>query len=480
MLQTTLAGDAILINNASKPIKVKQEPAKPTKREGVVYINPATGQLFEEPLLTCEYISELSQSNVYARGVLNKLLWLIFTGEPDIEIKDPSGQVVPPGTPAKPSVYNDVMNMLDAPDVDMWCRMQDALCDSFWWGNCILNPVWEYVGNIYTLISLARLAPESFTGEPDEGEIYNPLLKGITLLKGKPTYYFIDDEGNSKKLSNYHSIQPPQSTKLGGSPMVQPLLLTIAYLNQAWTAMGQTMNRAGAPSMWLRVTDGDEDTFTYLREVLKNWGKNTSFPLPENVEILDPHITEPQNTQEAIKLLQNLLIDYFSPVSLLNAGDSGAAFDSSAQKSALIMAFIQGMHKWLEDGFEKLLQTYLIANKYVGYSIRITLPMPETDTTESDQAWVTILANAQTVVVDENEIRRFIPGVDQLDDAGIAALRERQATPQPVVSPPAELVANATALPTATEQSAYEALSRKADSVKQAVIDDLRKQGFAI
>lgn len=469
-------GKPILIKNAAV---TKLETFKPTRKEGITWINPNTGDIFEEPLLTCEYISELSQSNIYARGVLNKLIWLVFTGEPEITIRDPAGNVIPAGTPGSPTVYNDIKNMLDAPGVDLWNAMQQAFSDAFWWGSCILNPVWEYVGNRYTLTNLNRLAPESFCHEPGEGEVYNPLLKGITLIKGSPVYYYLDDEGTSKILQNPFTIVAPQSVKLGGNPMVQPLLLTLGYLNQAWKAVSQTINRAGAPSMWLRVTDGDEDTFTYLKEVLRNWGKNTSFPLPENVEILDPHITEPQNTAEAIRMLQNLLIDYFSPVSLLQAGENGGIFDNSDSKTSLVMAFIQGMHAWIEDAFEKLLQTYLIANKYEGYSARITLPMPEIDKTEADQKWVSILSTSPVPIVNTNELRRFVPGCDELDEAGLSALRAemQQATP----NQPTPMVTNALTVDAERyEIDGYERLRKAADKTRDQVIAELRDHGFAV
>lgn len=469
-------GKPTLIKNAAV---TKLETFKPTRKEGITWINPNTGQVFEEPSLTSEYISEISQSNIYARGVLNKLIWLVFTGEPTIEIRDPAGAVVPAGTPGKPTVYNDIKTMLDAPGVDIWNAMQQAFSDSFWWGNCILNPVWEYVGNIYTLTALNRLAPESFCYEPGAGEVYNPLLKGITLIKGSPVYYYQDDEGASKILQTPFTIQAPQSVKLGGNPMVQPLLRTIAYLNQAWTAVSQTINRAGAPSMWLRVTDGDEDTFTYLKEVLRNWGKNTSFPLPENVEILDPHITEPQNTAEAIRMLQNLLIDYFSPVSLLQAGENGGIFDNSDSKTALVMAFIQGMHSWIEDAFERLLQTYLIANRYDGYSVRITLPMPEIDKTEADQRWVEILSASPHPIVNTNELRRFVPGCDELDDAGLAALKAEMGGASVQQDQP--MVTNALTVDAEQyELDGYERLRKAADKTKEKVIEELRAHGFSV
>lgn len=477
MLQKTLTDGVILINNASKPTgKQKPEPIefKPTSKQGVVFVSPG-GQIFNEPKLTLEYISELSQSNIYARSVLNKLLWLVFTGEPDIEVKDPAGEIVPAGTPGKPTIYNDLKQMMEAPGVDLWGNMQWALIDSYWWGNCILNPVWQYVGNVYTLTELTRLAPESFCYEPPEGEVYNPLLKGITLKNGKPVYYYQDDEGNSKELKNYHSIQPPHSMKLGGSPMIQPLILAIAYLNQAWTAVSQTTNRAGAPSLFLRVTDGDDDTLAYCREVLRNWGKNTSFPLPENVEIVDPHIKEPANTAEAIRMLQNLLIDYFSPVSLLQSGEGGGIFDNSSEKVALILAFIQGMHSWLEDAFEKLLQVYLIANRYDGYSVRIKLPLPDIDRTESNQRWVEVLANAKTAVVDENEIRRFIPNVEELDEAGIARLRAMNAVQETPLEP---LVTNMATLQTPTEQEGYDEIHKALNNARKDIMAQLQEAGY--
>jgi len=261
--------------------------------------------------------------------------------------------------------------------------------------------------------------------------------------------------------------------------MIQPLILPLAYLNQAWTAVSQTTNRAGAPSLFLRVTDGDEDTIAYCREVLRNWGKNTSFPLPENVEIVDPHIKEPANTAEAIRMLQNLLIDYFSPVSLIQSGERGGIFDNSTEKVTLIMAFIKGMHSWLEDAFEKLLQTYLIANRYDGYSIRITLPLPDIDRTEANQRWVEVLANAKVPIVNTNELRRFVPNVEELDDAGLAALRAEMMASVPV-SPESgkELIGNMIDMPTKTEQDGYNEIHKAICKTKTSILDKLREAGY--
>ena len=264
--------------------------------------------------------------------------------------------------------------------------------------------------------------------------------------------------------------------------MIQPLLLTIGYLTQAWTAVSQTTNRAGAPSLFLRITDGDEDTFKYCREMLRNWGKNTSFPLPENVEIVDPHITEPQNTHDAIRLLQNLLIDYYSPVSMLQGSEnSSCLFDNSGEKAALIMAFIKGMHTWLEDAFEKLLQVYLTANRYEGYSLRIKLPLPDIDKTEQDQRWVELLTNSPKPIAFTNEIRRFLPNADELDDEGLARLKaehelmQTQAA-QPIVQQ--EIVGNATADITETEQEAITDIKNSVQSVRESVMSKLKEAGY--
>lgn len=138
------------------------------------------------------------------------------------------------------------------------------------------------------------------------------------------------------------------------------------------------------------------------------------------------------------------------------------------------------MHSWLEDAFEKLLQVYLIANRYDGYSVRIKLPLPDIDRTEANQRWVEVLANAKIPIVNTNELRRFIPDVEELDEAGLAALKEEMAVTPAItpMQPEQSMVQNMAVLPTKTEQDGYEEIHKALNKTRSDIMAQLQEAGY--
>ena len=188
--------------------------------------------------------------------------------------------------------------------------------------------------------------------------------------------------------------------------------------------------------MFIKVTGGTDDDIAYANTILENYGKNTAFQLRENMEIIVPGFPEPRTPLEAIDALGRLLIDHFSPANFVQ--NPNATLSSTDKGSTSMMtSFVRGIHTWLEDTFEYLLQTALDANGYDGYTVVITLPEPEQDRTETNLQIVTV--GDQTRAMSLNEKRELL-GLPPADEETLDAIqteyssREAPATNNPFVT----------------------------------------------
>jgi hypothetical protein len=412
------------VHNAAgpAPIQLKKKILLPKKAkdgtyDGVRYVT-TSGLVFVQPNYNTDTIKAYSKQ-YYGAALASKLQNLLFTGDFKILVKDAAGEEDPE--------ISQLMQAM-AYNVGLWGEMRSAFVDVCWWGLYVSNPVWAWVDNTYTLVDLVRLPPESFSDAPP-GTLYtySELLQGVILNEtdGTPGYYQTIN-GVSKQITNVFAIRNPYCQELAGEPLFRPLFPVFTYLKFSWESTMQAINRIGAPILFIKVNGGDADDITYADTVLKNWGKNMAFQLRENMELINPGLSEPRTPMEAIGELTKMVIDYFSPATLIQ--NTNATLSSSdAGSSALLSSFIRGVHSWIEDGFESLLQTYLTANGYEGYTTTIELMPPEADRTDTNIRIAQ--AGDQVRALKLNEKRELL-GLPPLPDEEIAALQgEYQSTP---------------------------------------------------
>ena len=412
----------------------EQKKAAPTKESGTVFIS-STGDQYTAPDITADLIEEYKE-NYYIKSVLQTQKALLFTEPAIITVTDADGN-------QDEDVERDITEMCAVQEVDINTKMQLGWEDGFCYGPNLVNPVWEYVGNIYTLLKLRHLPASSFDTDPLDGsfEIYSQLLRGITLSKdGEIKYYQASDSLNTPvPLENVTMIRDPVSSKLTGESMVVPLVGIIGMLKYTWDTQMQQVNRTGAKIIFLKLTDPEEASTAnggvgdveHANNILAKWGKDCAFALRGNMELIDPGIKDDSNNLEIIDALNQMIIDFNSPINVLQSGNDGARLGGNdTERGKLIQKWIKSRLSWLDAGYSRLLQPYLDANGYDGYTVKVATPVPDVDTAEIDLKRVDAGVSSKTL--GPNEIRVLL-GRPEATDEELLAIEDFYTRQSPTV-----------------------------------------------
>jgi hypothetical protein len=234
-------------------------------------------------------------------------------------------------------------------------------------------------------------------------------------------------------------------------------------LKFVWDTQMQQSNRTGAKILFIKVTDpqpaseanGNISDVEWANEIIENWGKNTAYQLRGNMELIDPGIKDDSNNLDVINALSNMLIDYITPTSYITSNSENRLGGSDKQREELILKYIQGVHSWIENAFEELLNKYLVANGYDGYRCYVEIPAPSVDNSQLllDQA----RTGFDTQSLSKNEIRKRL-GAEELDDEGIESLlKEYESVQTPLMFSNAETLTDTRDTEVPIEETTIEA-----------------------
>ena len=405
----------------------QKKAAKATKEEGIVYVSSFGAYTQSTGVIDAQKLQDY-KDNVWCCGLAQKQKNLIFTDKFTIEVLDSKGT-------ADEDLEQRIINMCEK--VRLWAKMQLGYKDGiFWYGSAIYNPVWGYEGSEYVLQDLRYLPAYTFRNAgSSQQQTYSEILQGITLDDKKQLEFWqTDDLGQIQQLKteNLFWIKDPSTAALAGESIILPLIPVIEMLKFAWQTEMQYMNRVGAPIIFIEFKkdqppraaseslDGVGD-LEYAQGLLQNWGKDTAFLLRDNMAVVGLNIKNISDNREVIELLNNMLIDYMSPSSFISQGEGALFGGSKKQQEELFYKFIQGIHTWLEDQFERLLQVYLDKNDYEGYIINMHIPSPSIDRSEIMLKQADIGFKSQSLL--KNELRKRL-GEEALDEEGLVVLKE--------------------------------------------------------
>jgi hypothetical protein len=422
--------------NRKKPAPTTTQMDGKTE-EGVVYLSSIPYGDRRTTKVTADKLVKYAK-NVYGAGVTHKQRNLIFQEKYKIRVLDPNQE-------SDTDLENRLTLMCDQKDVRMWPALQLAWYDAFWFGMSFFNPVWGYEGNEYVLQKLRHLPPESFGMQPyGRAVLYSEILKGVVINPTDQTVEYwqtlnpmdisqmpseISPKMLQKKLENIFTVKDPVSSELAGSPTIIPIIPLLTMLDFSWQSQVQKVNRIGAPLMFLKIINPQGDDIRYGQAFLNNWGKSTGMQLRPNMEIVVPDLKDNSSALQTIEALNMMIIDYFSPTSMLNSSSGANPLSgSSAAEQELLYSYIRGIHSWISEAFEQLLQVYLDANAYEGYRVHIDIPSPSID--KSDLWLKQADLGAKYGFMTTNELRDFME-LPELDDAGLEGLRADVGVRQP-------------------------------------------------
>jgi hypothetical protein len=400
------------------------------QKQGVTYVTH-TGT-YNSPELCAETIADYSQTNIFYNKVKNSQRHLIFPKPPEITVTDVDGEV-------DEELSARLKQISSSKEVNLWAQMQTAWGDVFDYGASLKNPVWGYQGNEYLLKELRHLPAQSFGTIPTAdllvaGEILEGI--GVDRITGELRYFQEDYNGQTKEVRNVFMVKDPLSQHVAGTPISYPILPILGAIKFSLNAQMQKVNRIGAPVPWVKINEpqpanqqngyvSDEE---YAQMFLQNASKDVSMPLRDNMELVDPYQGESGSAMETLEFLNKLVADYWSPSSLISK-DGTLLGGSSASEMGLLMRYVSSVHEWLENAFEELLQPYLDANGYEGYSIDIEIPEPEIDTSELDRQRAETAGQNCPGGIRANEFRAWLglPEDENLEGMYLSDLQPQQA-----------------------------------------------------
>lgn len=366
----------------------KQQRTEDRPAEGVVWVS-STGGVWKETDVTVDKLRKYAD-NIYGDGISDKQMSLTFPGKAKVEVLDESNEKDPELTTEAEAIAKRIK--LDA-------RIRQAYYDNFWYGCGIFNPVFEWVENEYVWQEINYRPAWSFCNAPQKQyKAISSLLHGIILNQDDEVEYWQTQSDTSTtpiQLKNIITVQNPVISDLGGRPIIKSSVPVIVMLDYLWNAQMQRGRRVGSPLLFIKIIEaktaaqrgGKLSDVEYAKLFLRKWGKDTGFTLRDNMELVDPHITDKADNLATIKALNEMITQRFSPSSWISisenrlGGSDTAGFD-------LLSAYISGIHAWLEEPFENLYQIWLDENGYVGYHVDITLPLLQQDKTEQNIAKV--------------------------------------------------------------------------------------------
>jgi hypothetical protein len=405
--------------------------ASKSAKQGVVYVTHSG--TYTTPELSAEKIADYSYSNNFYNKVKNEQRNLLFSDPPTITVYDENGEAAEDET-------TRLREMCLSKSVNLWAKIQMGWGSVFDYGAGIFNPIWGYQENEYILKELRHLPAESFGAIPTADLVVaGDILEGIGVDRsGKVRFFQEDYNGQVKELTNIWMLKDPLSSYVAGRPISLPILPIIGAIKFSLNSQMQKVNRIGAPVPWVKINDpqpaaqgngyvSDEE---YAQMFLQNASKDVTMPLRDNMEIVDPYQNESGSALETLDFLTKLIADYWSPASLISK-DGTMIGGSSASEMGLLLRYVSSVHEWLEDAFEELLQPYLDANGYEGYSIDVDIPLPEVDKSELNIKRAAI-AKSVPYAIKANEYREMLglPADEELEGVYLSDIQ-----PEPAQAP---------------------------------------------
>ena len=417
-----------------------------TDEEGIIYLSNF-GNYYRVPKYSTQIIRKY-QDNVYSAGIYHKQRHTLFREKYKLVITDPDGET---DTDECSAIQTDMVKMCDAAMVQphmygLQSAIEMSWADTFWFGMSFFNPVWDWEGNEYTLLKLRHLPAESFGTQPyGRPFLYSDILQGVVIspFDGSVEYFqtlympqnnappgpVVSTQFLQTKLTNIVTIKDPAFPDLCGKPVMLPIFPLIAMLDFTWQAQVQRVNRIGAPILFLKIINPQGNDIEYGQLLLQNWGKNSAFQLRQNFELVKPDLSDSGSALETIDALDKLIIQYFNPASQIQRTHSAAPMSgSSGSEKEMVDDYVRNVHAWLEEQWSHILQEYLDVNGYEGYTVLVDIPDPSIDRLDIELRQAQV--GSQNGSMTTNEIRMLL-GQEELDDAGLAALREDVSARQP-------------------------------------------------
>jgi len=406
-------------------------------KEGEMWVGE-DGTYYNKPSIDWEKIKDLSKNHLVTEQ-LERLTSLLFMERPQYRVLDSAED-----DKEVEGLSAALSEMFNSKGVRIHVAMKRAWIDRFLWGCSLWNPVWSRPSKGKAVLSKLRHLPcETFGegplgGQNEPGRIFSQILQGITLSDASDddSIEFWQQQARSAspvQLKNVWMVKDPSSEELGGTSRLAPLVPAITAYDFAVKALGQMVNRGGAPILLMKVTsptvDDNRDDVAFAQKIVRNLSKDTGYVLRDNME---PHVvdTKPNRVSlDAVEYFERRIRVYMSPATIIST-EGPTLGEGTAAKMDVLTEWMKGEHEWLESAFEELGNMWLQHNGYSS-NLRcdITIPVPDPEDPVTDVA----MANAMHITQSgtKDEIREKL-GLEKMDQR---TRRQLEVDYKPVLPP---------------------------------------------
>lgn len=386
-----------------------------TAQSGYAFVSNTDLPAYYTGAIDAKKIYEMSD-NAYIAGPTIQTTNMVISGTPKITIYDDEDNIVE-------DVSRKLNVMFGQPNCSLAACARSAIHDLIHWGPGIFNWVWQRRNGELVCTELTHLHPYTFRVAPPgsrDTRSYGRTLFGIFYDSDdrKIHYYQTQQHGSPIELprENLFVIQDPSDQFPDGESVIYPIVPLVDFLNYAWNTAGQQLYRMGAPIMFIkiqnpqpeRIINGDvqKSDVEYAREILANWGKDTQFPLRQNMEIINLDVKEGSLAITSINKANETIRDYFSPVGMLGR-DGTLIAGSQVASLKLFNNHIAGWVSLLETSLRQLPEYYLKHNGYpASWRAEVVIPHNTFEDYASKIQQAQIIINSK--VGTPNEVRELL------------------------------------------------------------------------
>jgi len=365
---------------------------------GEEYIG-ATADYYLKPKIDGKKIKDVQDNFFVAQG-LQDLAEKLFTADPQIHYYDANDK--------EDAKLNRELERIMS-DCELDARIRQSFNDTFNWGPYLYQPTWGRTEDgWYAPTNIKRLPPESFINPPEgvEGYIYSEILKGICKnAKGETEFWQLQTDGKSHLLKDVVMLKNPTSPELAGKSRLIPVIPMVTLISFFIKAYHQNINRTGAPAIFIKFKSapkvlGGTDEIALAKLILQNWGKDNSYMLTDNMDIVELKNPSSSTARDGIILIDMFIKRYFNPAAMMEK-EGATIGGNDAGKAGLVSTTVQSYLKWIAKLWVPLIKELLRRNGYAGGRVELTLPVPEADRTQINLEKVKVGHETGTMTLNE-------------------------------------------------------------------------------
>jgi hypothetical protein len=450
--QPNLADDYVLVlPNGTRYEPIKNDPnalMNANKNSSLGMEFPNTDIYFINPLITVDTVRHAGKHYLLSR-ILRQIDDFAFNGA---KIKP-----IPPEDKAKDIPEDDIdevqskIDRIDSKVVKTILRMRQATYDEFIYGSAVFERIEGIIEDWIAPVIFKRLPAYSFCERPIgrmdiQRYVTGDILYGIVFDKQTNTFEYWQKQNQISvpiqiPTKNVIHLKDEISEQVDGDSFVQKVMPLIRKLDYADMALMETVHRAGAPLLWIKIEEYRDNpaaqgqglwspatAFEMGKKIAVNHGKNNAMVAPSCITPVPLDYKLCIDPMQVITSYEERVLKALVPRDFLESqnGGSGGLGKSNAAGLELLMMIAEGWRERVAKTFIEMWNTILEENGYEGWKVEVE--WKELDPTDESELFKrAAIAFGMTNLFTEDEIRE-IAGKPPMSEEDKTAKEEKDAS----------------------------------------------------